>query len=54
VKDIAAKKKIPRTTFQEHLQKAESKLLSSLMPFLQLYVHIPLEVKQRRAVPALS
>ncbi|MFX1319208.1 MAG: helix-turn-helix domain-containing protein [Promethearchaeota archaeon] len=54
VKDIAAKKRVPRTTFQEHLQKAESKLLSSLMPFLQLYVHIPLEIKQRHVIPAVT
>ena len=54
VKNLAALKRVPRTTFQEHLQKAESKLLSSLMPFLQLYVHLPLEVKQRLTSTALT
>jgi predicted DNA binding protein len=54
VKNLAALKRVPRTTFQEHLQKAESKLLSSLMPFLQLYVHLPLEVKQRLTSTAMT
>jgi hypothetical protein len=54
VKNLAAMKKIPRTTFQEHLQKAESKLLSSLMPFLQLYVHLPVEVKDRLTSPVVT
>jgi hypothetical protein len=36
VTEIAKKKKVPRTTFQEHLQKAESKLIVSMVPYIQL------------------
>ncbi len=54
VKNLAALKRIPRTTFQEHLQKAESKLLTSLIPFLQLYVHLPMEVKHRLTSMAMT
>lgn len=34
---IAKKKRVPRTTFQEHLKKAENKLIISLVPYIQLY-----------------
>ena len=54
VKNLAAMKRIPRTTFQEHLQKAESKLVSSLVPFLQLYVYLPTDLKQRLVTPTLA
>ncbi len=54
VKNLAAMKHVPRTTLQEHLQKAESKLVSSLMPFLQLYAHLPSEVKQRLIPTAVA
>jgi predicted DNA binding protein len=36
VTTIAKKKRIPRTTFQEHLQKGESKILVSLVPYIHL------------------
>jgi len=39
VKAIAAKEEIPRTTFQEHLMKAENKLVSALIPNIKLYYH---------------
>jgi hypothetical protein len=39
VKTIAAKRRVPRTTFQEHLSKAESKLAASLAPYVQLFVY---------------
>ncbi len=54
VKNLAAMKRVPRTTLQEHLQKAESKLVSSLVPFLQLYMHLPIEIKDRLAPNALA
>jgi predicted DNA binding protein len=38
VKDIADKKRVPRTTYQEHLKKAENKLVASLIPYIQLFV----------------
>jgi predicted DNA binding protein len=39
VQAIAAKKKVPRTTFQEHLKKAENKLVASLVPHMKLFSH---------------
>ncbi|WXG47668.1 MAG: helix-turn-helix domain-containing protein [Candidatus Atabeyarchaeum deiterrae] len=41
VKTIARNKKVSRTTFQEHLKKAENKLVSSLAPYIQLFKLIP-------------
>ena len=37
ITDIANKKRVPRTTYQEHLKKAENKLVSSLVPYIQLF-----------------
>jgi len=34
---IASQRDVPRTTFQEHLRKAENKLVASLIPYLQLF-----------------
>jgi len=39
VQTIAAKKKVPRTTFQEHLKKGENKLVTALVPYMQLFNH---------------
>lgn len=39
VQTIAAKKKVPRTTFQEHLKKAENKLVAALVPHMKLFNH---------------
>lgn len=39
VKTIASRKRVPRATFQEHLQKAENKIVASLVPYLQLFEH---------------
>jgi predicted DNA binding protein len=35
---IAASLKVPRTTFQEHRLKAESKLMAALTPYVLTYV----------------
>jgi predicted DNA binding protein len=35
---IAASLKVPRTTFQEHRKKAESKLMAALAPYVMTYV----------------
>ena len=43
VQDIAHKKKVSRTTYQEHLKKAENKLVASLVPYAQLFNHVPPE-----------
>jgi predicted DNA binding protein len=37
VQTIANRRRVPRTTFQEHLKKAENKLVISLVPYIQLY-----------------
>lgn len=37
VQDIANKKQVSRTTYQEHLKKAENKLVASLVPYVQLF-----------------
>lgn len=37
VQTIAAKTRVPRSTFQEHLRKAEKKLVSALIPHIQMY-----------------
>ncbi|MGQ9552413.1 MAG: helix-turn-helix domain-containing protein [Candidatus Bathycorpusculaceae bacterium] len=37
VQAIASKRRVPRTTFQEHLKKAENKIIKSIVPYVQLY-----------------
>ena len=37
---IAERVKVPRTTLQEHLNKAENKLVSSIMPQIQLFARM--------------
>jgi predicted DNA binding protein len=37
VDGIAKRLEVPRTTLQEHLNKAENKLISSIVPQIQLY-----------------
>jgi len=37
IQTIAAKEKVPRTTYQEHLKKAENKLVAALIPHLKLF-----------------
>ncbi|UCE09454.1 MAG: helix-turn-helix domain-containing protein [Candidatus Thorarchaeota archaeon] len=37
VQTIATKTRVPRSTFQEHLRKAEKKLVNALIPHIQLY-----------------
>jgi predicted DNA binding protein len=46
VKTIAAKEKVPRTTFQEHLMKAENKLLAALIPNMKLFYNASPERKK--------
>jgi len=60
VQTIAAKEKVPRTTFQEHLMKAENKLVNALVPHLKLLNHASpgrrksLSVKRNRSRIPLS
>jgi predicted DNA binding protein len=46
IQTIAARKRVPRTTFQEHLKKAENKIVASLVPYIQLYRHAPVEKRE--------
>jgi predicted DNA binding protein len=48
VETIAERVGVPRTTLQEHLNKAENKLISSIMPQIQLYA------RKNRARPSES
>lgn len=50
VKSIAARKKVARTTFQEHLMKAENKLVSALIPNIKLYYHASPDRKKKLRV----
>ncbi len=46
VQAIASKVKVPRTTFQEHLMKAENKLVTALVPHIQLFSRASPERRQ--------
>lgn len=50
VQTIAEKEKVPRTTFQEHLKKAENKVLGGLVPYIQLYRHVSPDKRRRLIV----
>ncbi len=50
VQTIAAKEKIPRTTFQEHLKKAENKLIAAVVPYMKLFSHASPERKKLQKV----
>jgi len=39
--EIAMKQKVPRTTFEEHLRKAESKILRAMAPYVRMYASKP-------------
>jgi hypothetical protein len=52
VQTISAKEKVPRTTFQEHLKKAENKLVASLVPYIQLFKNASSERRKSLRVHA--
>ena len=52
VQTIATKEKVPRTTFQEHLKKAENKLVAALVPYIQLFNHAPAEKRKSLKIHA--
>lgn len=35
--DIARRRRVPRTTFEDHMRKAEAKLIQAVAPFVSLY-----------------
>ena len=47
---IASKEKISRTTFLEHLKKAENKIITALIPHIQLFRQIPQDRKDSLAI----
>jgi len=50
VQTIAAKENMSRTTFQEHLKKAENKLVAALVPHMKLFNHAPSERRRNLRV----
>lgn len=47
VQTIATKIRVPRTTFQEHLKKAENKLVAALVPYVQLFKYTSSDQRRR-------
>ncbi len=50
--DLAKRQRQPRTTYEEHIRKAESKLVHAVAPFMMMYAKVPgnpLAVKTRAA-----
>jgi hypothetical protein len=35
--EIARKQRVPRTTYEEHVRKAESKILRAMAPYMRIY-----------------
>ena len=54
VQTIATKIRVSRTTFQEHLKKAENKLIDAIIPYVQLYKHSSSDQKKRLKITARS
>lgn len=52
IQTIAAKTRVPRTTFQEHLKKAENKLVTALVPYVQLFNHASPEKRKSLKIHA--
>lgn len=45
--EIASKNQVPRTTFEEHLRKAESKILRAMAPYVRMYSARPKRAVQQ-------
>jgi len=43
---IAKRKRVARTTFEEHLRKAENKIVTGLIPYLQLFTRTPAKKRE--------
>jgi len=39
--ELARQHKQPRTTFEEHIRKAESKVVHAMTPFMMMYAKVP-------------
>lgn len=47
---IASKENVSRTTFLEHLKKAENKIITALIPHIQLFTQVPQERRESMAL----
>ena len=50
--EIAGRNKVPRTTYEEHLRKAESKVLQAIAPYVRLYTSGVRPLEQVLEIPA--
>jgi predicted DNA binding protein len=50
--EIAGRNKVPRTTYEEHLRKAESKVLEAIAPYVRLYKSGVKPLEQAPQIPA--
>lgn len=50
--EIAGRSKVPRTTYEEHLRKAESKVLQAIAPYVRLYTSGAKPLEQALQIPA--
>ena len=50
LKTIASKEDVSRTTFLEHLKKAENKIITALIPYIQLFRRVPQDRKEPMAL----
>jgi len=50
--EIAGRNKVPRTTYEEHLRKAESKVLQAIAPYVRLYTSGVKPLEQAPEIPA--
>jgi len=50
--EIAIKRKIPRTTFEEHLRKAESKTFRAMSPYIRMYGSRPRRILEASPITA--
>ena len=49
---IAATTQVARTTFQEHLKKAENKLMTALVPYMKLFAYTPID--KQKLLPSFT
>jgi predicted DNA binding protein len=49
--EIAGRNRVPRTTYEEHLRKAESKVLRAIAPYVRLYTSGAKPLEQALEIP---
>jgi predicted DNA binding protein len=50
IKTIAIKENVPRTTFHEHLKRAENNIAEALVPYIALFKHTSSEQRRRMKI----